>query len=154
MNKHYYFAYGMNTNISSMASRCPAAVNLGYARLLDYDFRFATHADVKPLMDSYVDGVLWEITDSCLHSLDMLEGYPFYYDRTYAQVLTENGVVDAIIYTMQPGNPDAPPAPSYFAMCLEGYDENMVPNGQLLQALDGTEFDKKLDYVYNLALNS
>jgi gamma-glutamylcyclotransferase (GGCT)/AIG2-like uncharacterized protein YtfP len=154
MNKQYYFAYGMNTNLSSMAARCPAAVSLGYARLLDYDFRFATHADVKPLMNSYVDGVLWEITDSCLASLDLLEGYPYYYDRVNAQVLTEDGLVDAIIYTMQPGNPDADPAPSYFAMCLEGYSEHNVPNGQLLQAISDTKFDKKFDYVYNLALNS
>jgi hypothetical protein len=28
-----YFAYGMNTNIEQMATRCPSAENLGPARL-------------------------------------------------------------------------------------------------------------------------
>lgn len=153
MNKHFYFAYGMNTNLSSMASRCPAAVNLGYARLLDHDFRFATHADVVPARNSYVDGVLWKITDSCLHSLDLTEGYPYYYDRVTQKVLTDSGIVDALVYRMQPGNPDAQPAPSYFAMCVEGYHENQVPNGQLLHALGTAKFDKKFDYLYNVTLN-
>ena len=39
-----YFAYGMNTNLGEMARRCPGAVSLGHARLIDHVFRFAFHA--------------------------------------------------------------------------------------------------------------
>ena len=58
-----YFAYGMNTNRSEMAQRCPGALSLGHARLVDRIFRFATHADVVKCRGSYVDGVLWTIDD-------------------------------------------------------------------------------------------
>ena len=59
--KKYYFAYGMNTNLDEMSYRCPTARPLGYATLLNHRFRFATHADVVPALESVVHGVLWEI---------------------------------------------------------------------------------------------
>ena len=76
-----YFAYGMNTNLHEMAFRCPEAVSLGMATLPGYEFRFAVHADVLANPDFDTDGVLWEISDNCLKSLDMLEGYGYYYER-------------------------------------------------------------------------
>lgn len=81
-----YFAYGMNTNTDEMAYRCPGAASLGHARLIDHVFRFAYHADVVPCMGSYVDGVLWNISDQDLASLDQLEGYPAYYGREQVRV--------------------------------------------------------------------
>ena len=78
-NSQLYFAYGMNTNQDEMAYRCPGAHSLGHARLIDHAFRFAVHADVVPCEGSYVDGVLWSITDQDLDHLDQLEGYPTYY---------------------------------------------------------------------------
>ena len=58
-----YFSYGMNTNRSGMAQRCPGALILGHARLIDYSFRFATHADVVKCKGAYVDGVLWAVDE-------------------------------------------------------------------------------------------
>jgi hypothetical protein len=75
-----YFAYGMNTNPGEMSRRCPGAVSMGHARLLDHSFRFSQHADVEPCEDSFVDGVLWDINQDHLQVLDLLEGYPHYYD--------------------------------------------------------------------------
>jgi len=69
-NFQLYFAYGMNTNQEEMAYRCPGAHSLGHARLIDHAFRFAVHADVVPCSGSYVDGVLWSITDQDLDHLD------------------------------------------------------------------------------------
>ena len=126
-----YFAYGMNTNRSGMAQRCPGASSLGHARLIDYSFRFATHADVVKCKGSYVDGVLWAVDEFHIKSLDHLEGYPFYYNRRRLRVAHEDRIVMAETYYMQPGNLDSLPGQGYFDMVVEGYKEHRVPTEQL-----------------------
>jgi gamma-glutamylcyclotransferase (GGCT)/AIG2-like uncharacterized protein YtfP len=126
-----YFAYGMNTNRSGMAQRCPGALSLGHARLIDYSFRFAHHADVVKCKSSFVDGVLWVIDNYHLVSLDGLEGYPFYYNRRKLRVAHNDRIVMAETYYMQPGNLDVLPAQHYFDMVVEGYREHNVPLDQL-----------------------
>ena len=130
-----YFAYGMNTNRSGMAQRCPGALSLGHARLIDYSFRFAIHADVVKCKGSYVDGVLWTIDDFHLNSLDHLEGYPFYYNRRALRVAHEDRVVMAETYYMQSGNLDNLPGQDYFDMVVEGYKEHGVPTEQLFNSV-------------------
>jgi gamma-glutamylcyclotransferase (GGCT)/AIG2-like uncharacterized protein YtfP len=138
-----YFAYGMNTNRRGMTQRCPGALSLGHARLIDYSFRFATHADVVKCKGSYVDGVLWTIDDFHLNSLDHLEGYPYYYNRRALRVAHEDRVVMAETYFMQPGNLDAWPSQGYFDMVVEGYREHNVPTEQLFNSVyESTTFLK------------
>ena len=43
-----YFSYGMNTNLGSMAMRCPSARSLGAAVLPHYMFEFKSFATVTP----------------------------------------------------------------------------------------------------------
>ncbi len=126
-----YFAYGLNTNVTSMAHRCPAAVSFGRAQLTGHRFRFAGPADVQRDRHSDVEGVLWDITDACLAALDTLEGYPFYYDRKWARVQFNGQECQALVYYMQPGNRNSPPSSGYFNMVLEGYEEHGVPTQQL-----------------------
>jgi hypothetical protein len=71
----------MNTNLTQMAARCPGAVCLGPAWINNYALVFRHFADIEPEVDSYCDGVLWEITDDNLVALDALEGYPYHYTR-------------------------------------------------------------------------
>jgi gamma-glutamylcyclotransferase (GGCT)/AIG2-like uncharacterized protein YtfP len=130
-----YFAYGMNTNQSGMAQRCPGALSLGHARLIDYSFRFATHADVVRSKGSYVDGVLWTIDNFHLNSLDHLEGYPFYYNRRALRVAHKDRVVMAETYFMQPGNLDSLPGQGYFDMVVEGYRQHNVSTEQLFNSV-------------------
>ena len=130
-----YFAYGMNTNSQGMARRCPAAVSHGRAVLLDHVFRFAGPADVVKCPDSYVDGVLWSITPQCLNALDILEGYPYYYNRRFKKVLFQGRVCQAMTYYMQPGNLDSEPSAGYFDMVVEGYREHGVPTEQLYNSV-------------------
>ena len=130
-----YFAYGMNTNPGEMAYRCPGAVSLGHARLIDHVFRFAYHADVEACEGSYVDGVLWEITPENLAALDRLEGYPVYYDRCALTVIHQERAYQALTYRMQPGQPDTEPAWSYFDLVLEGYQSHQVPVEQLYNSV-------------------
>ena len=131
-----YFAYGMNTNQDEMAYRCPDAQSLGHARLIDHAFRFATHADVVPCAGSYVDGVLWRITDQDLDRLDQLEGYPTYYGRDRVRVSQGSRIVLAVCYSMQPGQPDTLPSTSYMDMVLEGYAQHHVPTDQLWNSVE------------------
>jgi hypothetical protein len=72
--KHYYFAYGMNTNLDSMAQRCPGALCLGSGYLEGYKFAFRLHADVElGSPDDRVDGVVWQLSDDDMDSLDAFE---------------------------------------------------------------------------------
>lgn len=130
-----YFAYGMNTNRSEMAQRCPGALSLGHARLVDRIFRFATHADVVKCPGSYVDGVLWTIDDFHLNALDRLEGYPYYYNRRSLRVAHDNRIVMAETYYMQPGNLDSLPSQSYFNMVVEGYNQHKIPLDQVYNSV-------------------
>lgn len=137
-----YFAYGMNTNRSEMAQRCPGALSLGHARLIDYSFRFAVHADVVKCKSSFVDGVLWSIDDFHLNALDRLEGYPYYYNRRRLRVAHNDRVVMAETYYMQPGNLDAWPGQGYFDMVVEGYKQHGVPLDQVYNSVyESTTFE-------------
>ena len=125
----------MNTNRAGMASRCPGALSLGHARLIDHTFRFAVHADVVPCLGSYVDGVLWKIDQYHLNRLDALEGFPFYYNRSTFAVDHRGSVVVAHCYFMQPGNEDSLPAQSYLDMVVEGYEQHGVPTEQVFNSV-------------------
>ena len=129
-----YFGYGMNTNIDGMMKRCPNAVSLGYARLLEHKFRFAGPADVVRHPGSIVHGVLWDITLDCLKSLDSLEGFPWFYDRQYRTVEHWGEEVDALVYFMQPGHNESPPSKGYYECLHEGYTEHGVPIKQIKRA--------------------
>lgn len=139
MKKMYMFSYGMNTNINQMSIRCPASVDLGAATLDGYRFRFANHADIVQDACSSVSGVLWEITLDCLIDLDLLEGYPFYYDRKIVEVAQKDKKYQALVYMMQPGNMDSPPSQTYLRLITEGYLQHGIDNKQLLEAL--SKFD-------------
>lgn len=133
--KHYYFAYGMNTDPGAMVQRTGNPKSLGRARLQGWRFRFAYHADVVPDPSAYVDGVLWKISDSHLASLDLREGYPTYYDRKTVTVEHGGDLYEAIVYYMQSGEPLAPPAESYLGMLHSGYTAFYVPQDQINRAL-------------------
>jgi gamma-glutamylcyclotransferase (GGCT)/AIG2-like uncharacterized protein YtfP len=130
-----YFAYGMNTNLEQMATRCPGAVCLGPARIDNYAFAFRTHADIVKSPGSVCHGVLWEIDDAHLRSLDRLEGYPYYYRRFRVRVQHNNTSVYALVYQMNDQSYVQEPARAYLDMVAEGYQQNGVPEDQLKVAL-------------------
>ena len=137
----FYFAYGMNTNRDSMARRCPGAISMGSARLLDHEFRFDRHADVVSCPGRSVSGVLWIIDDEHLQDLDNLEGYPYYYDRKILPVEYHDNIVMSECYRMQPDNmsryiTDEYPSQGYLDMLFEGYLEHNIPDDQIFSALD------------------
>lgn len=130
-----YFAYGMNTNLSSMMTRCPNARSLGRAVLPNYSFAFKSHATVIPEMGKTAHGVLWEITPECEKALDHLEGYPVYYNKINVWVEHDGELVPAMTYLMYPDEPDYPPSDSYVNTVREGYRAHGVHQNQIDQAL-------------------
>lgn len=131
-----YFAYGMNTNPREMALRCPGAVSMGHARLINHSFRFAQHADVELCADSYVDGVLWNINEQNLQALDNLEGYPYYYNRIVSTVMHQERAYHALVYRMQSGHEISEPTLGYYNLVVEGYRAHNVPIDQLENSLN------------------
>jgi len=141
-----YFAYGYNTNSQHMARRCPDAVCLGPARLLDHKFRFAYHADVVRARRNTVNGVLWRLTPQCLRNLDRFEGYPVYYKRK--RLLAKQGTKfrKAIVYTMTRKGDINLPGSEYLTALLQGYQEHGVDNRQIYRAIEECENTRR-EYV-------
>lgn len=134
MNK-YYFAYGMNTNLTEMTSRCPNSVSLGRCVLPNFELRFRHHADIDLVPGSSMEGVLWDITPECERALDRLEGYPFYYNKI--DVVLEDGTI-AMAYIMNVKGPEEAPSVSYDKCLYEGY---------LAHGLDVDKLTTKIDSV-------
>ena len=130
-----YFSYGMNTNLGSMAMRCPKAKSLGAAVLPHYQFEFKSFATVSPKMGHKVEGVLWEITDQCERSLDRLEGYPIYYGKIIVWVEHEGELVPCMTYLMYPEEEYNYPSQSYVDMLTEGYTSHGISLEQINWAL-------------------
>jgi gamma-glutamylcyclotransferase (GGCT)/AIG2-like uncharacterized protein YtfP len=149
-----YFAYGMNTNLTQMAQRCPKAVSLGSAVLYGHEFRFARHADIIENPDFVTHGVLWEITPECELALDSLEGFPSYYLKKQVRVFHNGSPVECMVYYMTGDNVDEYPSNGYLEMLFEGYAEHNVNTDQiyssiaLIQQLEQKYLDKQAETFY------
>ena len=133
MKTKLYFAYGMNTNKDEMAYRCPGAVALGQAILPGYRFEFKSFATIVPDTDSQVEGVLWTITDVDETALDILEGYPEFYDKRHVTV--QQGIdYIAMTYIMNPREHGFGPSYNYYSMVSQGYQQFGLSQQQLLEA--------------------
>ena len=139
--KRYYFAYGMNTNIGEMSSRCPKAVNLGRCTLTGFELKFRLHADIDDVAGSEMEGVLWDITEDCERALDRLEGYPFYYDKIEVIVdpvkpVNKNSHIVAMAYVMTSKGAEEAPGSGYEDCLIEGYTANGLDVEKLTTKID------------------
>ena len=134
MKTKLYFAYGMNTNRDEMAYRCPTAVALGRAVLLGYRLEFKSFATIVPSPKETVEGVLWTITDSDESALDMLEGYPEFYDKKTVSVEHSGQSYIAMTYIMNPREKGYAPSDGYYSMVSEGYQTFGLSQQQLSDA--------------------
>ncbi len=94
-----YFAYGSNLDQNQMRKRCPESNLVGKFVLKNYRLGFtifssAAHrqcgcADVIKSDEDEVWGLVYEISDSDLISLDKYEGHPRFYKRFTTKVYDE-----------------------------------------------------------------
>ena len=129
-----YFAYGMNTNQEEMSYRCPGARALGRAMLPGYRLEFKSFATIVPSPKETVEGVIWTITESDESALDMLEGYPEFYDKKIVSVEHDNQSYIAMTYIMGPREQGYAPSDGYYSMVSEGYQTFGLSQTQLLDA--------------------
>jgi len=134
--RHSYFAYGSNLCVRQMAQRCPDARNPRRATLADHDWLINERgvATVEPFTGSEVHGVVWQVSDRDLATLDSAEGVPVRYRRDELTVLTDNGPSPAWVYIdhrVEPG----PPRPGYLERILDGARHHGLP-GRWIQFLE------------------
>ncbi|PRC42047.1 replication protein, partial [Mycobacterium sp. ITM-2017-0098] len=133
---HTYFAYGSNLCVQQMAQRCPDARNPQRATLADHDWLINERgvATVEPFAGSEVHGVVWQVSDRDLATLDSAEGVPVRYRRDELTVRTDNGPSPAWVYIdhrVEPG----PPRPGYLERILAGARHHGLP-GRWIQFLE------------------
>jgi len=129
--RYLYFAYGMNTNATEMARRCPTSVMIGRGWLENYSLVFRTYADIEPAPEGRCWGVIWELGESDLKALDQLEGYPYHYTRFSVVAHTEFGPEVCLVYQMVDQDYYAGPSAGYLSCIQEGYRTHGVPQDQL-----------------------
>ena len=103
-------------------------------------------ATVLPEKGSYVDGVLWKITEACEKSLDFYEGFPNFYGKETIQVKNQAGALrEVFVYTMNSPHKDVPAKPSKFYLdgILEGCLENGLPTKAVMDAVKRTRQEMK-----------
>jgi len=142
-----YFAYGSNLDPVQMASRCPNAKTVGLAALHDHRLVFPRYtetwgggtAGIVPSHGPAVWGVLFEVTDACLATMDGHEGFRAsgdpdnHYDREQISVeLTrpDDGSIPrrvrAWTYVARAANP-MPPSRRYLDTILRGARHHRLP---------------------------
>ena len=89
--KHSYFAYGSNLCVRQMAQRCPDASDPRRATLSDHDWLINDRgvATVERFAGAEVHGVIWQLSDHDLATLDSAEGVPVRYRRDELTVHTD-----------------------------------------------------------------
>ena len=78
-----YFAYGSNMDMSQMAFRCPGATLVGVGCLCNHHFGINPrgYATVIPQVGQRVFGLVWNIGQEDVCSLDRYESVPVHYQR-------------------------------------------------------------------------
>ena len=134
----FMFAYGMNTNLTSMFLRCRNARCLGKAWLPDYRLDFRYHLDITESKFDKVEGLLWELDAEDLTVIDQVEGYPVYYNRLLLQPYKKSysNAYPAWTYIMQVKGLLQLPDDRYFNLVAEGDEQNGIDTKQLYDALD------------------
>lgn len=111
-----------------MARRCPDATDPRPAVLSDHDWLINQRgvATVEPLAGNQVHGVLWQISDGDLATLDSAEGVPVRYRRDKLTVHTDDGPRPAWIYIDHRVTP-GPPRPGYLPTIIDGAQQHGLP---------------------------
>lgn len=111
-----------------MAQRCPDAADPRPAVLADHDWLINQRgvATVEPLAGNQVYGVVWQISDGDLATLDSAEGVPVRYRRDEMTVHTDDGPAPAWVYIDHRVTP-GPPRPGYLPKIIDGATQHGLP---------------------------
>lgn len=96
----FYFAYGSNMDEKQMKERCPDSKRIGKGLLPDHKIGFTLFsknresavADILVSPGNDVWGIIYELTESDLKKLDVIEGHPNAYVRKKLTILKTTGI--------------------------------------------------------------
>jgi len=118
-----------------MAERCPGAVALGAAHLPDWRLTFTRDSPgwgggvghIERAPEDEVWGVLWEVTEAHLRSLDEYEGVAVgMYVRDVVAVAHDGSDVEAVVYLANPRG-HKPPSKKYISALVSGAEAHGIP---------------------------
>ncbi len=136
MSRHLYFAYGSNLKLRQFQRRCPGSTVVGRARLPGYRLAFTRYAtkrkggvaDIVAEEDAEVWGVLYDVDDEGMASLDAFEGVPRAYRRETVRVTDDEGVErEAETYVANKTGEFAP-GREYLDLIVTGGREHGLPD--------------------------
>lgn len=134
----YYFAYGMLCDPRNMDY--PGAQLIGAAVLPNFKLELLTHANIVAKNGTKVIGALWQINQSILENLDVVEGYPDYYTRISVDVTSKGKTYSAQVYVMTPRSRNihqgGAAGQAYVESIYDGYEYAGIPVEQLFDAID------------------
>ncbi len=118
-------------------------MNPRLATLADHDWLINERgvATIDPFAGSLVHGVVWDVSDRDLATLDSAEGVPVRYRRDRMTVHTEAGPSQVWVYIdhrIEPG----PPRPGYLERIIDGASQHGLPDRwiEFLQRWDPTHW--------------
>ena len=125
--KNYLFTYGALTNSSVMADRCPTAelVGNGRASLDGFTLVFRYHADLQPLENGVVRGLVWCI-GNCERALDLFESDRYIKREVSIFHDQHEQQMDAIAYVMRGRAQQEVPSARYRDIVAAGYREHGI----------------------------
>lgn len=142
-----YFAYGSNLDPDQMQRRCPGHIVVGLGALHDYKLVFPRHshdwgggvASVQPSHAATVWGVVYDLTDAHLATLDTYEGFhspgdphnAYEREGVYVELTRpDDGSVPrrvrVQVYVGRPANP-TPPSRRYLDAIVKGAKHHRLP---------------------------
>ena len=133
-----YFAYGANLNKAGMERRCPNAVPVGKFIMPNHQLVFKGVADIEEQEGSFVEGVLWDITDECEKALDRFEGYPYLYIKKLHWKQC-NGFAEPVMFYVMKKSELSFPSQGYVDCIREGYEDFNLDQRCLDYALNYTK---------------
>lgn len=137
-------------NLNQMAFRCPDAQVVDTVRLEGYRLAFCMNggghgvATILPEPGSFVDGVLWRISERDEQNLDHYEGFPRLYGKEPVTVVDPDGLKrEVMVYTMNSPYKDIPalPSQSYLSGIIHGCRQNGIEIESVLDAVRQTMRD-------------
>ncbi len=118
------------------------------AKLADHDWLINERgvATVEPFDGSQVHGVVWQLTDHDLATLDSAEGVPVRYRRDRLTVHTDDGPSEAWVYIdhrVEPG----PPRPGYLERIVDGAVHHGLPHRwvEFLRRWDPAHWPRRIE---------
>ena len=126
VSRRPYFAYGSNMVLTQMQQRCPAAQDMGIARLDGWRWRINQqgYATIVPEQSAYVLGVLWSLTSACEAALDDYEEIA---TGLYTKAYLEIRGTQALVYLATNALPGHPLAGYLEAIIAEAYRRGFDP---------------------------